>query len=90
MSSSDTDRVDWRSELAEKDAATGEQAWYTKAITYWDAVPATVEGVLGGFGRVSPADVKDSDAYIRDALPEALAAARAGKRTLVAAGAWGS
>ena len=27
--------------------------WYSKQKTYWDAQPATVDGVLGGYGHLS-------------------------------------
>ena len=33
------------------------------------AIEPTVEGVLGGFGSVSPADLRESDAFITKVIP---------------------
>jgi len=50
-------------------------AWYSQAFDYWEAeqnCPATVDGVLGGFGHVSPKDIAGSQAFVarlRVALP---------------------
>jgi hypothetical protein len=30
------------------------QKWYSSGATYWENVAPTVNGVLGGFGHVSP------------------------------------
>ena len=41
--------------------------WYTQAYDYWDAeenCPATDDGVLGGYGILTPLDVRDSVAFI--------------------------
>lgn len=35
--------------------------WYDKAVQYWDKQEASYDGVLGGFGFVSEADVHDSE-----------------------------
>jgi hypothetical protein len=51
-------------------------------IQYWAALPATVETVLGGYQRVSPSDVKESDAFLRSVFPAIEDAAR---RPLLAA-----
>ena len=32
--------------------------WYDHGVKYWENIPATVDGVLGGFGHVSGIDVK--------------------------------
>ena len=34
---------------------------YTKAANYWDNVPASVNGMLGGLGQVSSIDIRSSD-----------------------------
>jgi protein N-terminal methyltransferase len=41
---------------------------YEKAVGYWDAQPATCDGVLGGFGHVSDADLRDSEELLLRAL----------------------
>ncbi|EKX43964.1 hypothetical protein GUITHDRAFT_110071 [Guillardia theta CCMP2712] len=42
----------WKNELDRADP-TSEKGWYGKGIKYWEDVPASVDGVLGGFGHVS-------------------------------------
>ncbi|KAL5217853.1 hypothetical protein ABZP36_018537 [Zizania latifolia] len=44
--------------------------WYSKAITYWQGVEASTEGVLGGYGCVNDMDVKGSDAFLCPLLAE--------------------
>ena len=34
---------------------------YTAAASYWDGVPASVNGMLGGLGQVSTVDIRSSD-----------------------------
>ncbi|KAI9599009.1 alpha-N-methyltransferase NTM1 [Syncephalis fuscata] len=34
--------------------------WYSDARHYWESVPSTVEGMLGGYGRLTDLDVRDS------------------------------
>ncbi|XP_043205102.1 N-terminal Xaa-Pro-Lys N-methyltransferase 1-like isoform X2 [Amphibalanus amphitrite] len=34
---------------------------YSKAASYWDGVPASVNGMLGGLGQVSSLDIRTSD-----------------------------
>jgi len=44
--------------------------WYSDAYDYWEAeenCPLTDDGVLGGYGKLTPADVKGSNAFL-DAL----------------------
>jgi len=38
--------------------------WYSRAVSYWDNQAATVDGVLGGFGHVSPADIRESERFL--------------------------
>jgi protein N-terminal methyltransferase len=54
-------------------------------LQYWAALPATVQTVLGGYERVSPGDVRESDAFLRSLLPLDDADAAAALRPLVAA-----
>ena len=34
------------------------------AASYWSEVPATVDGVLGGFGHLNKIDIKESNAFL--------------------------
>ncbi|KAG1148287.1 hypothetical protein G6F37_003531 [Rhizopus arrhizus] len=40
--------------------------WYSDAQKYWNAVPATVDGMLGGFETIDPIDVKGSINFIKE------------------------
>nr|CAG4652207.1 EOG090X0EJQ [Triops cancriformis] len=42
-----------------------EPAFYRDAASYWAQVPATVDGVLGGYGHVSSIDVQGSERFLR-------------------------
>jgi protein N-terminal methyltransferase len=57
---------------------------YDHAVSYWDRQPASVDGVLGGFGYVTDADLRDSEQVLVRALKEPLEAAQRGDRRLVA------
>lgn len=37
----------WKKQIKEQ----GRDGWYGKAIEYWEKQPASVDGVLGGFGH---------------------------------------
>lgn len=41
-----------------------EQNWYTKSYDYWEQSETTVDGVLGGYGFISPVDVSTSRSLI--------------------------
>ncbi|XP_063825516.1 N-terminal Xaa-Pro-Lys N-methyltransferase 1-like [Ostrinia nubilalis] len=41
-----------------------ERTFYKKAASYWANVPATIDGVLGGFGHISDADLDGSKAFL--------------------------
>ena len=43
-------------------------AWYQKGADYWLTQAASVDGVLGGFGHVSPVDIIGSKSFLR-AIP---------------------
>eukprot|EP00929_Paragymnodinium_shiwhaense_P099180 TRINITY_DN60744_c0_g1_i1.p1 TRINITY_DN60744_c0_g1~~TRINITY_DN60744_c0_g1_i1.p1 ORF type:complete len:314 (-),score=94.93 TRINITY_DN60744_c0_g1_i1:213-1154(-) len=58
----------WNHELAGKDKKSGQLKWYTKAVDYWNKQDASIDGVLGGLGEVSPADLRESKAFLQ-ALP---------------------
>lgn len=40
--------------------------FYDKANTYWSGVPATVDGMLGGFSHLSDTDVSESREILRE------------------------
>jgi hypothetical protein len=67
---SDADGTKYKTaeELWQQEKSKGlEQNWYGSAISYWSSVPATVDGVLGGYGQVSPLDLTESASFL-DAL----------------------
>ncbi|XP_066592328.1 N-terminal Xaa-Pro-Lys N-methyltransferase 1-B isoform X2 [Prorops nasuta] len=39
-------------------------SFYTAAEKYWDNVPATLDGILGGFGFISQTDISGSDSFL--------------------------
>lgn len=47
---------------------TTESKFYTKAAQYWSQVPATVNGMLGGFGHISQVDIRTSKMFLRQLL----------------------
>jgi len=47
----------------------GSGDWYRKALDYWedeDTCPATVNGVLGGFSKLSPIDLTGSREFLEE------------------------
>lgn len=57
METADTDNIE--KELKEK------ESFYTDAAHYWSGIPATVDGVLGGFGFISQTDIQGSIAFLK-------------------------
>lgn len=45
------------------------QQWYKEGLKYWDEAPATVNGVLGGFGHITKYDISSSAGFLRN-LPD--------------------
>ncbi|KAK8744171.1 hypothetical protein OTU49_001030 [Cherax quadricarinatus] len=45
--------------------AQEDPAFYSDAAAYWDSVPATVNGMLGGFAHLNLADISGSDTFLR-------------------------
>ena len=62
----------------------GKELWYKKGIDYWDAVPTTDDGVLGGYGHVSSLDAKENREFLDSIFGDALEEQREGSRKLVA------
>ncbi|KAL5499393.1 hypothetical protein EMCRGX_G010796 [Ephydatia muelleri] len=46
------------------DDVPDKEAFYHDAQSYWEKVPSTVEGVMGGFGRLSHQDIKCSKEFL--------------------------
>ena len=44
--------------------AAKKRKWYDVGAEYWQTQPATYDGVLGGFGRLSPVDIRDSRLFL--------------------------
>lgn len=47
-----------------KNGKMTESLFYSRAAQYWANVPATVDGVLGGFGHISQTDIEGSKAFL--------------------------
>lgn len=45
-----------------------ESQFYKKAASYWANVPATIDGVLGGFDHISDTDIKGSKSFLKQIL----------------------
>ncbi|XP_045204801.1 N-terminal Xaa-Pro-Lys N-methyltransferase 1-like [Mercenaria mercenaria] len=44
------------------------EKFYGDAKHFWDEMPSTVDGMLGGYEKISPADLKASKAFLRPLL----------------------
>lgn len=49
-------------------AAKEEDEFYNNAKNYWETIPPTIDGMLGGFPEVSTVDVKTSLVFLRPFL----------------------
>lgn len=47
------------------DANTCKGEFYVAAAKYWDRIPPTVDGMLGGFGFISQIDIKGSTFFLK-------------------------
>ena len=74
----------WKAVKEGAKAPDGKPLWYKKGIEYWDAVEATDDGVLGGYGHVSTQDAIDNTAFLETVFGDALEAKKTGSRKLVA------
>ena len=57
----------WNFELTPMDAESGELQWYSHAYNYWEKeenCPISDDGVLGGYGKVTPMDIRDSNSFL--------------------------
>lgn len=71
-----------------------EKQFYSKAKTYWKEVPATVDGMLGGYGHISSIDITSSRKFLQRFLRVGRAAVlsrrRGGGAGGTACSAWGA
>lgn len=51
-----------------KEMTTAEDICYEKALEYWSEIPATLDGVLGGFGFISDIDIEGSKLFLLSIL----------------------
>lgn len=42
------------------------ETFYKDAQTYWKAIPATVDGMLGGFANINVTDIRGSQDFLKD------------------------
>lgn len=45
-----------------------EQQFYGDAKQFWDKMPSTVDGMLGGYEIISPKDLRGSKSFLRPLL----------------------
>ncbi|GAB4829453.1 hypothetical protein Ancab_019125 [Ancistrocladus abbreviatus] len=62
----------WREQVGEEGDLHKRIDWYQNGIGYWQGVEASVDGVLGGYGHVTDADIKGSEAFLNSLLDELL------------------
>jgi protein N-terminal methyltransferase len=58
----------WVAELgkqAEQECGDRPQTWYPKAVDYWNAIPATIDGMMGGLTEISKRDLRTSHDFLR-------------------------
>ncbi|EYU19089.1 hypothetical protein ABFS82_13G184000 [Erythranthe guttata] len=69
----------WREEVGDGDPLKKSQ-WYSDGVGYWQAVEATVDGVLGGYAHVNEPDIEGSEAFLNSVLAERFPDAGRGRR----------
>lgn len=52
-------------EIEKVDEELLDDSSYTDAAKYWDKIPATVDGMLGGFGHISHTDITGSQSFLK-------------------------
>ncbi|XP_003385551.1 PREDICTED: N-terminal Xaa-Pro-Lys N-methyltransferase 1-B-like [Amphimedon queenslandica] len=65
--------MDAQSEGKDTKDKMNSEDFYTNAISYWEGIPATVDGVMGGFANLSTNDVTGSKKFLSSFItgPEA-------------------
>lgn len=49
-----------------------DKKFYDDAKKHWEAIPPTVDGMLGGFAKISPTDINGSREFLRPFLTVSL------------------
>ena len=52
----------------EKNDRMSDSLFYTRGKSYWANIPATIDGVLGGYGHISDIDIDGSKSFLNDIL----------------------
>ncbi|XP_017878265.1 N-terminal Xaa-Pro-Lys N-methyltransferase 1 isoform X1 [Ceratina calcarata] len=52
--------------MEKEENAVEEHEFYAAAAKYWEHVPPTIDGMLGGFGFISQIDIKGSNKFLKD------------------------
>mmetsp|Transcript_11862 Transcript_11862/g.23969 ORF Transcript_11862/g.23969 Transcript_11862/m.23969 type:complete len:324 (+) Transcript_11862:64-1035(+) len=63
--------LDNKMSSSEAEKSASELVWYHKAFEYWESdtnCPITDDGVLGGYGAVTPMDTRDSNNFLNTLL----------------------
>ena len=50
------------------DGVENHERFYADARVYWDTISPTVDGMLGGFEKISPTDINGSKQFLRPFL----------------------
>ena len=50
------------------DGVEDTEKFYGDAKVYWETISPTVDGMLGGFEKISPTDINGSKAFLRTFL----------------------
>lgn len=50
--------------MEESDGQSNDIENYNATAKYWDRIPATVDGMLGGYGFISNIDIKGSASFL--------------------------
>ncbi|XP_021845343.1 alpha N-terminal protein methyltransferase 1 isoform X2 [Spinacia oleracea] len=59
----------WKEQLGESHKKID---WYRNGVGYWQEVDASVDGVLGGYGHITDADIKGSEVFLNSLLSDPL------------------
>ena len=57
----------WRNEFKKKSQRSDKAPWYQKGFDYWESesnCPTTDNGVLGGYGFLTPIDTRESNIFL--------------------------
>ncbi|CAO2813065.1 unnamed protein product [Amaranthus hypochondriacus] len=62
----------WREQVGEDGDSHKKIDWYRNGVGYWQEVDASVDGVLGGYGSVNDADIKESEDFLKNLFSDLL------------------